>query len=462
MGNIDLGDMLYNCNQCGHSSTKSSNLKRHLLVHTGEKLFTCDLCSQKFTLKLTLKNHTKAKHNEFHSCKQCDEIVRNEDLSEHKAQHRKMYVCDFCDYVCDIKNVRRHVRNKHNGISPATTFTHTGEKPSCAHCGKKFFDASNLKRHIVRLHKEATLPQQQESTHSPPALCALSPPHKGDKPNHGENPQKKTKSVSFPENPVQSKHEIPISKASVNGIENALIDLLEECDKILSFCLIRGQVLLLSELSQAYERNTRQSFSDHQFRILASYGLFLVQIGQRGVEVAVEDVEKLDPFTQRVRKRALISQIHKTGRYIDLVNFPEVTKEKYQSAKEVLASNIFQAQPFPESDTVPQTILEKVRRRQAIKEHREKQVQAIDWQKKSLPELARIVNSVFVSERKNVLLNAKLLEKIESCGYHSTRPTQADLSRLIDLVPEFLSTPLNGLVKRNVKTDINVVVLSLE
>ena len=128
----------------------------------------------------------------------------------------------------------------------------------------------------------------------------------------------------------------------------------------------------------------------------------------------------------------------------------------------VLASNIFQAQPFPESDTVPQTILEKVRRRQAIKEHREKQVQAIDWQKKSLPELARIVNSVFVSERKNVLLNAKLLEKIESCGYHSTRPTQADLSRLIDLVPEFLSTPLNGLVKRNVKTDINVVVLSLE
>ena len=256
--------------------------------------------------------------------------------------------------------------------------------------------------------------------------------------------------------------EIPYTKASITGILDAPLDWLEECDKILSICIIRGQTLIYTELSEAYERNTRKSFSDHQFRILASYGLFVLQNGQRGVEVSVIGVEKLDPFTKRIRQRALISQMQNTGRYIDLVDYPQVIKEKYQSAKEVLATNIFQAEPFPECESAPKNLLEKVRRNKAMTEYREKQIQAIDWQKKSLPELARICNSVFISERRNVLLNAKLIAKIESCGYHSTRPIQDDLSRLINLCPQFLSTPLNGLVKRNSNTEINVVVLSLE
>ena len=59
---------------------------------------------------------------------------------------------------------------------------------------------------------------------------------------------------------------------------------------ILSVALIRGQVLTFSELKEAYGRKSRKSFIDHHFRIMASYGLFVIVIGQRGSEVLVPDV----------------------------------------------------------------------------------------------------------------------------------------------------------------------------
>ena len=59
---------------------------------------------------------------------------------------------------------------------------------------------------------------------------------------------------------------------------------------ILSVTLIRRQVLTFSELTQAYGRKSRKSFIDHHIRILASCGLFVIVIGQRGSEVLVPNV----------------------------------------------------------------------------------------------------------------------------------------------------------------------------
>lgn len=52
----------YQCNDCNYSTDKSSNFKRHLLVHTGEQPFNCKFCAQRFNQKSNLTEHTRRLH----------------------------------------------------------------------------------------------------------------------------------------------------------------------------------------------------------------------------------------------------------------------------------------------------------------------------------------------------------------------------------------------------------------
>ena len=138
---------------------------------------------------------------------------------------------------------------------------------------------------------------------------------------------------------------------------------------------------------------------------------------------------------------------------------------KYQNAMEIIKENIFKVNSSEEekaqthSDhliSVNQSIMRKIKEKERRKKHREIQFNRVDWQKKSMPELARIINTIFISEQKSVLHKNLLIEKIKNSHYQTVRSIEQDLSRLKQLSNGWLKQT-RGWIRRNNMMDINIV-----
>ena len=51
------GDRRFHCTLCNKQFSQNSNLKRHLLTHTGKKPYQCNFCIKAFSQLTQLKGH---------------------------------------------------------------------------------------------------------------------------------------------------------------------------------------------------------------------------------------------------------------------------------------------------------------------------------------------------------------------------------------------------------------------
>ncbi|XP_062955141.1 zinc finger protein ZFP2-like [Cynocephalus volans] len=144
-GITQVGRKTFECNVCGKTFSKKSNLTNHQKIHTGEKPYKCSECEKSFFMKSVLAVHQRIHTGEKpYACNECGKTYcQKSGLTMHQRIHRgeKPYKCCECGKTfCQKSALIIHHR------------IHTGEKPyECNQCGKAFCQKSTLIVHH-RIH----------------------------------------------------------------------------------------------------------------------------------------------------------------------------------------------------------------------------------------------------------------------------------------------------------------------
>ena len=85
----------YQCNYCSKKFGWPTDLKRHILIHTGERPFHCQICSSTFTRNFLLKKHQRKCHNES-IIPDLKPIVAVKSRKQEKSRIKRLLVGSIC------------------------------------------------------------------------------------------------------------------------------------------------------------------------------------------------------------------------------------------------------------------------------------------------------------------------------------------------------------------------------
>lgn len=134
--------------KCTKAFKTSSDLNRHILVHTNVRKFSCDECNLQFKLKIHLTNHKKC-HTDVKEwkCSYCEKWFRTKlSLQNHELIHtdEKPHECSVCGLSFrEFSTLSKHLK----------THEIDTEVYVCSICKKVFRKLRTLTNHMLRKHK---------------------------------------------------------------------------------------------------------------------------------------------------------------------------------------------------------------------------------------------------------------------------------------------------------------------
>nr|CAI5842904.1 unnamed protein product [Callosobruchus analis] len=165
---------VHQCTKCSFKTTRSSNLKEHMVVHhelADNRIFNrCPYCNETFSRKASLNDHITKKHPDFiasisskiHVCTKCTyKTTRSSRFKEHMAKHPELSGncvfsrCTYCNRTFAHKALlNEHITKKHpEFIASVSCKIH-----ECTKCTYKTTRSSSLKEHMVKHPELASNP----------------------------------------------------------------------------------------------------------------------------------------------------------------------------------------------------------------------------------------------------------------------------------------------------------------
>ena len=130
----------HKCSFCDMQFNRSSDLQRHLLIHSKTKPYTCHVCERGFTWFGNFQKHMLThgeRQTNFHPMLNMDSMNEEELV----VKDGKSFKCRLClKLFTRMSGLRTHIR------------MHTGQRPyKCDQCSFAFTTSRALKMHI-RIH----------------------------------------------------------------------------------------------------------------------------------------------------------------------------------------------------------------------------------------------------------------------------------------------------------------------